>query len=116
MALKIQRHAQVQRRTTFGIDDRRAVMTLARGRDPKLALVVPHEAFIRNALKDRMGWPRKEPASEELKAAAREMAAHLVARDKADAMARRAKREQEEKEAAEKHAAANKEAALAEVS
>ncbi len=81
---------KVQRRNTVTIDDRRAVIVVARTRDPKLAAVVPHEAFIRNALKDRMGWPRKEPASEELKAAAREMAAHLVSRDKEVAAAKRA--------------------------
>ncbi len=84
------RKQQIQRRTEVTIDDRRAVLVLARTRDPKLAAVVPHEAFIRNTLKDRMGWPRKEPASDQLKAAAREMAAHLVSRDKEAAAAKRA--------------------------
>lgn len=77
-------------RTTVTIDDRRAVLVIARTRSPREVAHVPHEQFIRNALKDRMGWPRREQASEQLKKAAREMANHLVERDKKAASLRAA--------------------------
>lgn len=61
-------------RTNVTVDDRRAVLVLAKNRKDSDILRVPQEAFIRNALKDRMGWPRREPAPEAVKLAAREMA------------------------------------------
>ena len=70
------------KRTTVDIDTRRSIVVIARARKPKEVAEVNHETFIRNALKDRMGWPRREPAPESIKAAAREMASFLVARDK----------------------------------
>ena len=73
---------QATRRTTLQVEDRRSVLLAARVRQPKDVAKEGHEQFIRNALKDRLGWPRREPASEQLKTAAREMAAALVARDK----------------------------------
>ena len=88
-----------QKRTTVTIDDRRAVLVIAAARKPRDVVEVPHEAFIRNALKDRLGWPRREPASQQLKDAAKHLAANLVKRDlqriatEAVAQAERAKAE-----------------------
>jgi predicted type IV restriction endonuclease len=87
---------QVQsKRTTVDVDTRRAVIVVAKARKPKDVATVNHETFIRNALKDRMGWPRNEPAPETIKEAAKQMAAFLVQRDKDEA----------DKKAAEKAAA-----------
>lgn len=69
-------------RATVTVDDRRAVFVAAQARKGRAVAEVPHEVFIRNMLKDRLGWPRREPAPEGLKKAAREMASQLVARDK----------------------------------
>ena len=89
------------RRNTVDIDTRRAVIVIARSRKPKDVAEMNHETFIRNALKDKMGWPRREPAPESIKAAAREMAAFLVARDKEVAAAQaKARDEQAAKDAA----------------
>lgn len=79
----------VIKRNTVDIDTRRNIVVIARARKPKEVAEVSHEQFIRNALKDKMGWPRREPAPESIKAAAREMAAFLVARDKEVAAAKR---------------------------
>jgi hypothetical protein len=92
------------KRNTVDIDTRRAIISVARGRKPVDVNKVPHEQFIRNALKDKMGWPRNEPAPESIKAAAKQMAATLVARDKEIAEAKA-------KLAAEAAAKAAKEAA-----
>lgn len=73
---------QATKRTTVCIDTRRSVNMLAMVRKPSDVAKESHEQFIRNALKDRMGWPRREPAPESIKVAAREMAAKLVARDR----------------------------------
>ena len=70
------------RRNIVDVDTRRSVVMLARVRKPKEVAEVNHEQFIRNALKDKLGWPRREPAPESIKAAAREIAAALKARDK----------------------------------
>jgi len=70
-----------QKRTNVDIDTRRAVFVIARARKPEAVAEVNHETFIRNALKDRMGWPRREQAPESIKVAAKQMAATLVARD-----------------------------------
>jgi hypothetical protein len=89
------------RRTTVDIDTRRNIVVIARSRKPKEVAEVSHEQFIRNALKDKMGWPRREPAPESIKAAAREMASFLVARDKEIAAAQaKARDEQAAKDAA----------------
>lgn len=81
----------IARRSVVQVEDRRAVLLVAKVRPLRDVAQVPHEQFIRNALKDKMGWPRREPASESIKAAARELAMQLVARDKAtgDRMAAR---------------------------
>jgi hypothetical protein len=83
------------RRNTVDIDTRRNVVVIARARKPKEVAEVGHEQFIRNALKDKMGWPRREPAPESIKAAAREMAAFLVARDKEVAAAKAKARDEQ---------------------
>ena len=70
------------KRTVVDVDTRRAVAMVARARKPRDVTTVNHETFIRNTLKDRMGWPRREPAPEAIKAVAKEMAAMLVKRDK----------------------------------
>jgi len=89
------------RRNTVDIDTRRNIVVIARARKPKEVAEVNHETFIRNALKDKMGWPRREPAPEAIKVAAREMAARLVARDKEIAAAKaKARDEQAAKDAA----------------
>lgn len=72
----------VTKRTTVCIDTRRTVNMLAMARKPADVAKEGHEQFIRNLLKDKLGWPRREPAPESIKAAAREMAARFVARDK----------------------------------
>ena len=81
-------------RSNVTVDDRRAVFMAAWGRKPRDILAVPNEVFIRNMLKDRMGWPHREPAPESIKAVTREMvesfkvaanAAAKVAADKAAA-------------------------------
>ena len=92
------------RRNTVDIDTRRAVIVIARSRKPKDVAEMNHETFIRNALKDKMGWPRRDPAPEAIKAAAREMAAFLVARDK-EVAAAKAKLAAEAAEKAAKEAA-----------
>lgn len=70
------------KRHTVDIDTRRTVVVLARARKPFEVAEVNHEQFIRNTLKDKLGWPRRDPAPESIKVAAKEMAAHLVQRDK----------------------------------
>lgn len=95
----------VTRKTVVCIDTRRSVNMLAQARKPGDVAKEGHEQFIRNTLKDKLGWPRREPAPESIKAAAREMAARLVQRDK-DIAAKKAalKAEAEKKAASEKEA------------
>ncbi len=85
----------ISKRTTVDVDTRRTVNMLAMSRKPGDVAKESHEQFIRNALKDRLGWPRREPASDAIKEAAKQMAAVLQQRDKALA----------DKKAAEKAAA-----------
>lgn len=70
------------RKDKVDVDLRRQVFVVAQGRKPKEVAKEPHEAFIRNTLKDKMGWPRREPAPESIKAAARAMAEQLKQRDR----------------------------------
>jgi len=67
--------ATLVQRSNVTIDDRRAVFVAARARKPRDIAAVPNEVFIRNMLKDRLGWPRREPAPESVKAVTREMVA-----------------------------------------
>lgn len=71
------------KRIAVCIDTRRMINMLAQSRKPADVAKEGHEQFIRNQLKDKLGVPRREPAPDTIKAAAREMAARLVARDKA---------------------------------
>jgi hypothetical protein len=92
---------QVQsKRTVVDVDTRRSVAMVARARKPRDVAAVNHETFIRNTLKDRMGWPRREPAPETIKSAAKEMAAALVKRDQ-ELAADKAAAEKAAKEVAE---------------
>lgn len=88
------------RRNIVDIDTRRSVVMSAQGRKPSEVMEVAHEQFIRNTLKDKMGWPRSEPAPEAIKVAAREMALRLVSRDQAAAVKQKARDEQAAKDAA----------------
>lgn len=95
--------AQKIRRNTVTVEDRRAVMVLAKSRKPKDIALVKHEDFVRRELKSRLGWPQSEPASDALKTAAREIA-QAVARElkaAADAKAAKLKAEAEAKAKAE---------------
>ncbi len=74
---------QQTKRDVVDIDTRRRVYMQAKARKPGDVALVNHETFIRNTLKDVMGWPRREPAPDSIKQAAREMAAALVACDRA---------------------------------
>jgi hypothetical protein len=87
--------ATVTKRTTVCIDTRRTVNMLAQARKPQDVAKEGHEQFIRNLLKDKLGWPRREPAPEAIKVAAKEMAARLTARDKDLADKKRALKEAE---------------------
>jgi len=69
------------KRTVVDVDSRRAVSVAARARKPREVAEMGHEQYIRNALKDRLGWPRRDPAPESIKAAAKEMAVFLNKRD-----------------------------------
>jgi hypothetical protein len=79
---------KTMKRTTVDVDTRRAVLMMARGRKPNEVARVPHEAFIRRTLKERMGYTHDEPASDAIKLAAKQMAAPLEAADKAKAEAK----------------------------
>lgn len=90
-----------QKRSNVTVDDRRAVLVIAQARKPKDVAEMSHENFLRNALKDRLAWPRREPAPEAVKQAAKHMAQALIARDKARWEAEKAaKLDREAKEAA----------------
>jgi len=73
------------KRTTVDVDTRRSIIVLARGRKPNDVAKLPHEAFIRRLLKERMGWGMKENAPDSIKAAAKQMAAAIIAEEKAKA-------------------------------
>ncbi len=68
---------QTTQRSTVTVEDRRHVLLASRARKPFDVAAVAHEAFIRNALKDRLGWPRREPAPASVLKAVRELAAVL---------------------------------------
>lgn len=65
----------IAQRFNVTVDDRRAVFMAVNGRKARDVVAVPTEVFIRNMLKDRLGWARREPAPESIKAVTREMAA-----------------------------------------
>ena len=84
----------VTKRITVDVDTRRSIIVQARGRKPGDVAKLPHEAFIRRLLKERMGWGQKENAPDSIKLAAKQMAAAIIAEEK------------ERREKAEKAAAA----------
>jgi len=92
------------RRTVVDIDTRRRIVMTARARKPQEVANVSHEQFVRHLLKDTMGWPRREPAPESIKVAAKEIAAVLVKRDIDAAIARQAAKEAEAAAKAKKEA------------
>ncbi len=69
-----------QKRSNVTVDDRRAVISVARGFKPTAKET--REQFIRNALKDRLNWPRRDPAPQAVIDAAKQMAAHLSSVEK----------------------------------
>lgn len=81
---------KTQARTVVDVDTRRKVFMQAKARKPADVAKVPHEAFIRNLLKDCMGWKRSEPSPESIKTVAKQMAEQFVAADKAKAAAQHA--------------------------
>lgn len=87
-------------RSNVTIDDRRALAPLAAKRKPWEVASEKHEDFIRRQLKTRLGWAPRDPAPESIKAAAKQMAASLVARDKAAAEAKAAAERELEKQVA----------------
>jgi hypothetical protein len=66
---------QSNRKTIVDTDTRRSVFMLAKGRTKGDVAKVPHEAFIRQALKAKLGWAKNEPAPEHVKTVAKELAA-----------------------------------------
>lgn len=92
----------IARRSNVTVDDRRAVLTLTRGRKPADVARVPHEVFIRQTLKARMGWPKNENAPKVVIEVARQMAAALAPKHDAAEDGRRAKALYEARLAAEK--------------
>lgn len=99
---------KTQARSVVDADTRRKVFMQAKARKPADVAKVPHEAFIRNLLKDCMGWKRSEPAPEGIKTVARQMAeqfkAEELARSNAVRQAREAQEERERKANAEQDA------------
>lgn len=88
-------------RSNVTVDDRRAVLVIAQARKPKEVAEVAHEQFIRNALKDRLNWPRREPAPQAVLDAAKQMGAVLKQRDlERSAAVAKARAEQEANDAA----------------
>ncbi len=81
---------KTQQRSNVTVDDRRAVMPLARAFKPTLKL--NREQFIRNALKARLNWPEREPAPESVMAAVKQMAGFLSSQEKAARIAADLKR------------------------
>jgi len=81
-----------QRKTVVDIDTRRSVFMVARARKEREVQKESHENFIRHALKERMGWPQREPAPESIKEVARQMASQLLEEQRAKEVADRAKR------------------------
>jgi len=65
-------------RANVTIDDRRDVFAQARVRKAADIALMPQEAFIRTALKDRLNWPRRDPAPKAVLEAAKQMAAALA--------------------------------------
>lgn len=90
---------KTQARTVVDVDTRRKVFMQAKARKPADVAKVQHEAFIRNLLKDCLGWKRSEPSPESIKTVAKQMAEQFKAEERArSAAVRKAREEQEERE------------------
>lgn len=70
----------IAKRSNVTVDDRRAVMAAVRGFKPTLRET--QEQFIRNTLKDRLGWPRREPAPASIIQAAKDMSQKLIQQER----------------------------------
>lgn len=90
---------QTIKRSNVTVDDRRAVLPLARAFKPTFKET--REQFIRNSLKARMGWPAREPAPEAVMVAVKQMAKFLSGEERAKRAALAAKAEKASKEVAE---------------
>ena len=88
---------KTQARTIVDIDTRRKVFMQAKARKPADVAKVPHEAFIRNLLKDCLGWKRSEPAPEGIKTVAKQMAEQFKAEELARSNAMRQGRQGSDK-------------------
>ena len=78
-------------KTVVCADTRRAVFMIAKARRKDDVLKEKHEDFVRRTLKERMGWPKREPAPESIKLVAKEIAATLIRMEKEAAAAKEAK-------------------------
>lgn len=96
---------QVAQRSNVTVDDRRVVLVAAKSRKAAEVAKVPHEVFIRQALKAQLGWPQREPAPKSLLDAAKQMAAALTPKHDAAEDGRRAKAKYEARMAQEAAAA-----------
>lgn len=67
-------------RTNVTVDDRRAVLVIARNRKAADVVKIPQEAFIRRALKERLGIAFDQPAPDSVRAAAKQMALAIPVR------------------------------------
>ena len=79
------------KRSNLTVEDRRAALVLTKSRKPADVAKVPHEVFIRQTLKARMGWPKNENAPKHVIEAAKQMAATLAPKHDAAEDGRRAK-------------------------
>ena len=75
----------IQKRTNITVDDRRVVFAVARNRKVSEVAKESHEAFIGNALRDIMNWPKRDENTPELVTAAKQMAAFITLEFKAKA-------------------------------
>ncbi len=78
------------KRSNVTVDDRRAVLPLARAFKPSFK--ENREQFIRNTLKARLNWPAREPAPQSVLDATKQLATFLAAEEKATREANEAKR------------------------
>lgn len=68
-----------QQRSIVDVDTRRTVFMAAKARTPSDVAKLPHEAFVRQLLKEKMGWARNEAAPEHVKLVAKQIGGMLSA-------------------------------------
>lgn len=78
------------KRSNVTVDDRRAVMPLARAFKPTMKET--REQFIRNSLKARLNWPARDPAPKSVMDAVKQMSSFLSGEEKAKRAAGEARR------------------------